>query len=63
MRKVIDFSRRKKATREPGEFERCVICGCQTNVRTDEPVELRRGYLEGAGQLCHRCYLDISRQS
>ena len=37
------------------EFERCVVCGAQTPFRRSTPVELRTGYIQGAGQLCRRC--------
>lgn len=36
--------------------EKCVSCDEQTNVPINENIELRAFYVEGAGQLCERCY-------
>lgn len=36
-------------------FEVCVLCGAPTDVRIDEPIENRKAYMPGAGQLCDRC--------
>jgi hypothetical protein len=40
------------------EFEKCVLCEEQTDVPKNLPIELREHYVEGAGQLCPKCYLD-----
>lgn len=37
-------------------YERCVLCGAETGIRKDTPVSLRRGYVEGGGQLCRDCW-------
>ncbi len=34
----------------------CVICRIVTNVRTYCPIEQRKHYVEGCGQLCEDCY-------
>lgn len=36
-------------------YEICVLCGTVTPVRTSEPVELRKDYVSGVGQLCRMC--------
>ena len=36
--------------------ERCVCCGAETEYDLCTPVEQRYRYIEGAGQLCTRCY-------
>ena len=36
-------------------FEKCVLCGVQTNVPVDAHINSRVNYVEGAGQLCHLC--------
>lgn len=36
-------------------YELCVLCGTGTQVRTSEPVELRKDYVSGVGQLCRMC--------
>lgn len=45
---------------ENGDFvvsdtEKCVVCNEQTNIPVCLPIELRRNYVEGAGQLCDKC--------
>lgn len=42
--------------------ERCVLCGCVTDMRRDWPVSMRNYYIEGAGQLCRSCYMDVYGQ-
>ncbi len=37
------------------EFERCVRCGCLTNVRKNAHIDYRSTYVEGVGQLCCKC--------
>lgn len=44
------------------EYETCVICKCKTNVRCDKPIKERYGYVEGAGQLCYRCYKELCQR-
>lgn len=36
--------------------DRCVLCGEDSSVRTDCPVEQRTYYVEGCGQLCKDCW-------
>ena len=43
---------------EAGE-ERCVVYGKRTGVMADMPIALRRGYIEGAGQLCPFCRAEL----
>ena len=38
------------------EFEKCVNCGAETDVPIDQHIDLRKNYVEGAGQLCPGCY-------
>lgn len=35
--------------------ERCVVCGKETDIRIDTHVDLRKNYIDGAGQLCDEC--------
>lgn len=42
-----------------GKIERCVICGKPTEYRADTPIGKRERYVEGAGQLCRKCYFEI----
>lgn len=39
--------------------ERCVICGQETGMKKDWPIAMRKYYVEGAGQLCKKCYSEI----
>lgn len=36
--------------------ETCILCGKETNVDVNTHIDLRVGYIEGAGQLCLSCY-------
>ena len=38
------------------EKEKCVICGVETNVDVNTHIDFRLHYVEGAGQLCKKCY-------
>lgn len=39
--------------------EVCVSCNTVTEVLVTEPVQNRPHYVEGAGQLCEKCYTQI----
>jgi len=39
--------------------ETCVSCNTVTEVLVTEPVQNRHHYVEGAGQLCEKCYTKI----
>ena len=51
--------REKRQCTVPGEMERCVLCWGETDVPKDTPVNRRRYYLEGQGQLCAKCYYEL----
>ena len=36
--------------------EICVKCGKQTEYGINYPIDLRKWYVEGAGQLCEECF-------
>ena len=38
------------------EFDHCVLCGVETAYKHDTHIDMRIGYIEGAGQLCPKCY-------
>ncbi len=38
-----------------GDFEICIHCGKQTSVLRSTPIELRKGFIAGCGQLCSDC--------
>jgi hypothetical protein len=38
------------------EFEHCILCGVETSVKIGTHVDMRHGYIDGAGQLCLACW-------
>lgn len=36
--------------------ENCIVCNKETTYDFDTHVDMRYGYIEGAGQLCIECY-------
>ena len=40
-------------------FEKCVICDEETNVPINEHIDFRKNYIEGGGQLCEQCYINL----
>lgn len=39
--------------------DKCVICGADTGVPQSTPVDERKRYISGCGQLCRDCYFDL----
>lgn len=37
------------------EYEVCIMCGAITDIPRSMPLDMRTGYLSGAGQLCQKC--------
>lgn len=46
----------QKQREESNPIEKCVVCGEETAYRFRDHVDLRVGYIEGAGQLCTKCW-------
>ena len=44
------------------EYEYCVLCHRETDVKKTEPVGRRRHYVEGEGQLCPDCARRLSQE-
>ena len=38
------------------EIELCVLCGAETAYTRGTHIDFRSGYIEGAGQLCEKCW-------
>ena len=38
------------------DVERCVMCGGETEYTSSVPISQRNYYVEGAGQICEKCY-------
>ena len=47
---------------EKKEYEKCILCGVETNIEKNKNIENRYGYLEGAGQMCSKCFLDYYKK-
>lgn len=43
------------------EYEICIMCHCETDIKKNTPVDQRKYYIEGFGQLCKKCYLKSQR--
>ena len=41
------------------EYEKCVLCEKETNVKKNEKIEYRSHYVTGVGQLCPECFKEI----
>ena len=54
------FSNPKKSTdiKEDG-FEKCVVCNKLTDIRYSVPVQQRKTYMIGVGQLCRKCCFEL----
>jgi hypothetical protein len=42
------------AIKQDNEYDSCVICGKVSSYKRSTPIDLRIGYVEGAGQTCDR---------
>jgi hypothetical protein len=49
---ALEAENKKRAN----EFEHCILCGVETSVKIGTHIDMRHGYIEGAGQLCPNCY-------
>ena len=49
---ALDAENKAKAN----EFDHCVLCGVETVYKRSTHIDMRHGYVEGAGQLCKDCY-------
>lgn len=36
--------------------DKCILCGTETQYDQSTHIDMRAGYIEGAGQLCIPCY-------
>ena len=39
--------------------DNCVTCDKETPYNIDDHIDMRIGYIEGAGQLCFDCYEEV----
>ena len=52
---------------ENGDFkveqnEKCILCNVETDVSLSMNVDFRTNYIDGAGQLCHKCVIDLNQK-
>lgn len=48
-----------RVTDKSVEKEKCVLCGVETDIPRDLHIDFRYGYIEGVGQLCKSCALQM----
>ena len=53
---------REAAQQARDQVELCVLCGKETEYSRQTPIQVRVGYVEGAGQLCPKCWLELYRK-
>jgi len=41
------------------EKDKCVSCGAVTIYNKSDHIDIRMDYVEGAGQLCRKCFIRI----
>ena len=41
------------------KYDNCVCCGKQSDEPETRSVEYRNYYVEGAGQLCENCFIEV----
>lgn len=41
------------------KYEKCVVCHCETKVLVDTPVDFRKNFIRGVGELCDKCFSEI----
>ncbi len=41
------------------ENDKCACCGNDTGIPKDTPIDERRNYIKGCGQLCDKCYVGL----
>ena len=42
---------------KPIQKDKCVLCNCDTPYTKFDHIHNRKYYVEGAGQLCEKCYI------
>ena len=47
---------------ENNNIEKCVNCGLNTGYSINDHVSVRKTYVEGAGQLCSECFIEVYKK-
>ena len=43
-------------------IEKCISCGLNTGYSINDHVNFRKTYVEGAGQLCSDCFIEVYKK-
>jgi hypothetical protein len=43
-------------------MEKCVSCGLNTGYSINDHVDSRKTYVDGAGQLCSDCFIEVYKK-
>lgn len=43
-------------------LDKCVSCGQETGHLVEDHVDSRKTYVEGAGQLCSKCFIEVYKK-
>lgn len=59
------FGKKKQETQmtDHSKTEKCVLCGTDTEIEVSTPIDIRKHYICGAGQLCEICYAKVHMES
>mgnify|MGYP003440517362 CR=1 FL=1 len=44
------------------QTEHCILCGRDTGVPIQQPVDSRKHYIHGCGQLCEICSVELKQE-
>jgi len=58
--KIYDIKPGKRTKKTDKGYEKCVLCGKKTGIKTSQPISDRDYYVKGIGQLCRECYRDVN---
>ena len=42
--------------------EKCVSCGREVGYAINTHIDSRKGYIEGVGQLCSECFIEVYKK-
>ena len=59
MKNIINNIKETEHNNEHDPIEKCVICGAKTPYRFSTPIDQRKFYVEGFGQICEDCDYEI----
>ena len=41
------------------KYDICVCCGIESQEPEDQQIDYRNYYVDGTGQLCEKCYIEV----